>query len=226
MENQRIIFQHIPKTAGTSIASLLKKQFSEEHSFICGKDGVLNDFIALNQKDRNSIKLMIGHVDFGIHDYFDDASSYITFLREPVDRVLSHYYFIRSHRKHRYHQYACRNDIQSFIKSGIRPRMNNCMTRMISGISPDYHCCSEEMLFLAKENIKSHYLFVGFLANIKESLNDFNRLMGWKTCHLPVLNVTPGRPAKEVASAETIGLITEYNQLDIRLYDDLALRTL
>lgn len=217
--NNRIIFQHIPKAAGTSLAKLFVNQFDRDRVFICGsKDGVLNDFIEFEQNERNRLQLLIGHVDFGIHNYFNDESLYITFLRDPIDRVISHYYFIKFNKMHRFHEEANRIDICEFITSGIRPRMNNCMTRMISGISPEYNCCQEEMVDRALENIELHYTFFGFLSNLKESVTLLIKKMGWEEVTIPVLNVTSNKPYKCDLSDKTIDIIMKYNQLDMKLY--------
>jgi len=216
---RRIIFQHIPKTAGTSLANVILSQFKEDHKFVCGRDGVLNNFISLDQNRKNQIKLLIGHVDFGIHKYFDDESLYITFLRDPVKRVVSHYYFIKSHKQHRYHKHANQMRISEFITSGIRPRMNNCMTRMISGISPRYHCCNEEMLYQAINNISAHYAFYGFYDMLDQSVDHLVKVMNWEKVELSVTNATPNKPSIDKISDKITDLIIEYNQLDIKLYN-------
>ena len=43
-------------------------------------------------------------------------------------------------------------EMDEFIKQGIRPRMNNCMVRMISGEYPDYGRCHEGVIDLALAN--------------------------------------------------------------------------
>ncbi len=45
------------------------------------------------------IHLLGGHLPFGIYQYLPSDSRYITFLRDPVERTLSHYYRARSVRK-------------------------------------------------------------------------------------------------------------------------------
>ncbi len=217
----RIIFQHIPKTAGSSLIELFLYQHRDEYKFICGKDGVLDNFINLDQNAKNRIKLLIGHVDFGIHEFFDDKSMYITFLRDPVERVVSHYYFIKSNKMHRYHKNANQMNLGEFIISGIRPRMNNCMTRMLSGISPDYNCCREEMIDRALKNIDLHYCFWGFLSILEESVNFLIKKLGWEEVKIPVSNVTPDKPSKDQISDQTLDIIKTYNQLDMKLYNNL-----
>ncbi len=62
--------------------------------FLCGaKDGVLNDFLGLKKDARDRLKLLAGHVDYGIHHNYQGNSKYIAFLRDPGERVVSHYYY-------------------------------------------------------------------------------------------------------------------------------------
>jgi len=47
---------------------------------------------SLTEKQKNRIKVIYGHqVFYGIHQYFDRPPRYITFLRNPVDRIFSLY---------------------------------------------------------------------------------------------------------------------------------------
>ncbi len=218
--SNRIIFQHIPKVAGTSLASLFVNQFDRNRSFICGsKDGVLRDFMSLEQRKRNLLDLLIGHVDYGIHHNFNGKSKYITFLRDPVERVLSHYYFIKSNKFHRYHKAEKNMDIDEFIICGLRPRMNNCMVRMISGENPGYNKCPDEMIDLALENLDRDYIFVGVVSHLSNSIAALIKIMGWKNVEVERKNVTKNKPDIQSMTEKTIDIIRTYNSLDMKFYD-------
>ena len=45
--------------------------------------------------DIGSCKIVTGHFKYGLHNFFRRKPRYITFLREPLDRAVSHYYFIK-----------------------------------------------------------------------------------------------------------------------------------
>jgi hypothetical protein len=215
-----LIFQHIPKTAGTSIAKLFRSQFNRDEVFICGtKDGVLTNFTKLRPDYRRKVKLLIGHVDFGIHDYFDGNVKYFTFLRDPLDRVLSHYYYIRSDINHRYYNAAQKMDIDQFIEAGVRPRMNNCMVRMISGLNPPFDHCDESMLGQALENINNSYAFVGFFSSLLESVDLLLHQMNWRPIEVANTNPTKNKPDRSNVSKVTLDLIRKYNMLDIKFYN-------
>ncbi len=215
-----LIFQHIPKTAGTSLKPLVTAQFERKRSFICGSsDGVLKDFIGLKADRRNELELLFGHVDYGIHKHFNKDTKYIAFLRDPVERVVSHYYFIKFTESHRHHSTAQSMNIDEFILSGIRPRMNNCMVRMISGINPQYGACKDHMLDQALENLDTHYAFVGSFSNVHESIGLLTRKMNWNPVVIERTNATKNKPDIENLPKKTLDLIRNYNALDIKLYN-------
>lgn len=223
--SRRIIFQHIPKTAGSSLQTLFTSQFDRQRTFICGsQDGVLQDFLQLETDQRDRLDLLIGHVDFGVHQQFSDESTYISFIREPVERVLSHYYFIRDHVHHRYHAEANMMKLEEFMSSGIRPRMNNCMTRMFSGENPQYNACNFAMVEKALDNIDQQYGFIGFFSTINSSVDSLVKIMGWKNITLERKNVTRNKPQIQHVSQEIIDLIRYYNSYDIELYKILRNR--
>ncbi|WDP89724.1 MAG: sulfotransferase family 2 domain-containing protein [Desulfobacter sp.] len=222
-----IIFQHIPKTAGTSLSPLFVSQFVRDQVFVCGsKDGVLTDFVNLEEDRRLQFKLLTGHVDYGIHHHLKEGAKYIAFLRDPVERVLSHYYFIKSEKKHGYHNLAQKMGIDEFLKKGMRPRLNNCMVRMISGVNPLYGQCDESMLEAAVNNISKNYIFIGFVSRLDDSVRNLVDLMGWQPIEVKWLNVTRKRPAVGSLTKQTLSLIQRHNSLDIELYNIMRSRFL
>jgi hypothetical protein len=192
-----------------------------EKSFICGKDGVLNDFLSLPRHRLDNLDFLCGHVDYGIHEHIGRPCVYLAFLRDPVDRVMSHYYFIRNSARHRYREQANAMSLIEFIESGLRPRMNNCMVRMISGLGAKYGECGESMLDRALENLSRHYVFLGITERFDESLAALSNLFGWPPAEYENRVVSVNRPAVSEAPAEDVRVIRKYNELDIGLYERL-----
>ena len=101
------------------------------------------------------IHLLGGHLPFGIYQYLPSDSRYITFLRDPVERTLSHYYRARSVRK--------RNPIPedlSFedVLAGGDYLYDNLQTRMLSGDPEPFGEVTQEMLEQAKENLSERFI--------------------------------------------------------------------
>lgn len=75
------------------------------------------------------------HVAYGLHWLTQRPVVYLTFLRHPVDRALSHYFFIRQcdprFCRHDRYEAAISMDLLSFY---TQPRFRNEMTMMLAGI--------------------------------------------------------------------------------------------
>jgi hypothetical protein len=95
METPRICLIHIPKTAGTSITSVIAKSFKRED--ICPGRTML-DYKDKGEEELAKYKFYKGHIyyEFAIEKLPKDTK-FVTVLREPVERVISLYKFWRSH---------------------------------------------------------------------------------------------------------------------------------
>ena len=99
-------FYHIPKCMGTSLRKMLYSYFTQvydrEKVYVPGVNRKLN--VNLTNQDRYNtiiaaeldIKVLLCHCNFdqeGISSQFSDSSFSITCVREPIDRMISHYYY-------------------------------------------------------------------------------------------------------------------------------------
>jgi hypothetical protein len=171
---------------------------------------------------RNRIRAVIGHFPFGIHELLLKPSTYITFLRDPIDRVISLYYFALKYSNNPYHERLVAHDIslEEFV-AGISCReAENDQTRRLSGLNPDFGACTVDMLRTAKDNMTRSFSVVGITERFDESLLLFKRTLGWtRSIRYWPGQVNDTRPRKESISQATKDLIAKYNQLDIELYD-------
>lgn len=123
--------------------------------------------LELNQEKYEHLQCIYGHFFFGIHQYIKKPSTYITFLREPIEQIISLYYFIRRSPNHGLYSLAQRLDLESFItenNAAIQGQINNPQTRFVSGLisTPD--------LDTAKENLLQHFSIIGITERFDESL--------------------------------------------------------
>lgn len=87
--NKKIIFVHIPKTAGSSFAYFLRKAY--------GKKVVIRDIekfwrgTKTDSKEYESYDVIYGHFHSSKYMYLNGLM--ITFLRDPVERVISQFYY-------------------------------------------------------------------------------------------------------------------------------------
>jgi hypothetical protein len=90
----KVLFLHIPKTAGTTLRIRLARFFNHQHVL-----DIWNRRIGdVSPDDLENCRLLMGH--FAFEDVADLFGQYFTlcFLREPRDRLISTYRFWRAHR--------------------------------------------------------------------------------------------------------------------------------
>lgn len=88
----RIIFLHIPKTAGQSVHAGLIKAFGEK--VVC--PARVNDQLkGYSISELNRYRVFSGHLDWSLLDCVKGPRYTFTVLRKPVDRILSFYFYLR-----------------------------------------------------------------------------------------------------------------------------------
>ena len=230
IDKRPVIFLHIPKTAGTTLHRIIERQYAPEHIISFGPDAhqSIADFKALREERRAQIRMLKGHMAFGLHRYFPTDSDhqrpvYFTLLRDPIERVISHYYHVLRDPTHYLYPYteAGRMGLADFLKSKVPVMLNNGQTRLVSGIweKTPFGACDAEMLETAKQNIREHFVLVGLTERFDETLCLLRMLLGWQNdiSYVP-RNVGDNRPTRDSVSAETLAVVSETNQLDIALY--------
>lgn len=94
VEKTKIIFMHVPKTGGTTLHSLLADKF--KHAEICPER--FNKLGNYKAGELAKYRYYSGHYDFNSCQVIPGLNNeIITFIRKPQDRLISLYYFFRSH---------------------------------------------------------------------------------------------------------------------------------
>ncbi|MBV9993338.1 MAG: sulfotransferase family 2 domain-containing protein [Alphaproteobacteria bacterium] len=132
-----VVFVHIPKTAGSSLRAMLERA-ARDHTVLrdYGKAKettpelydlvhAKGDVAAFRETfGRKKGILLSGH--FPARRYWDffNAESFVTFLRDPVDRVVSEYnHFVNHH--------GWTRGFEAFVTA---PQYRNAMTRHLAGV--------------------------------------------------------------------------------------------
>lgn len=222
-KEQALIFVHIPKTAGTTLSTIITKQYKPTEIFTFNPSISLSKQIYNFKKNPDStirkLKLIQGHFYYGLHNLLPQKCTYITFLRDPVDRLISYYYFIRNWQEHHLHQEAMSMSLVDFVcYSNISTWFDNGQTRFISGENPDFRQVSHEMLNKAKKNIDNYFLIAGIQEDFDQSLIFLKNKLQWKKCFYAPKNVNKFRIDKNDLSSRDLKVIENFNELDLELY--------
>jgi hypothetical protein len=229
-----LIFVHPPKTAGSTLSRIMDWEYSPRS--ICNIDG-RSYYLSYQRvcgwpsERLATMKLFKGHIPFGLHRFTPQPTTYITILREPINRTLSEYYY-RRHR--RTHPIADRDAKRLCLEEYLaKVPYNNPQTKAIAGVDvpcnyrfytivPSYHFysgpCSAETLEIAKANLSRHFSLVGLTERFDETLALAKILFGWKIPCYTSIRQGPKRRTKEEVSPQQRALIAEYNNYDMELY--------
>ncbi|MFT5112817.1 MAG: hypothetical protein ACI8P9_002145 [Parasphingorhabdus sp.] len=222
-----VIFLHIPKTAGTTLRSVLVSRYSRSSVYTIGNDinRDIESLRDLSEVEKQKILLLQGHMTFGLHEYLAHGARYITVLRDPVERVLSEYRFLKTNQRHPFHSRVVKMSLSDFLTSEFNAQSRNGQTRLLSGSHrsdqpgiPDDGEVSEGHLEIALQNLQSHFVVAGTQEKFEQTLLLCQRKLGWwfYPFYIP-RNITARSELSEVI--EDRKLIASQNQLDIKLYN-------
>src|SRR5207249_2987233 len=130
-------------------------------------------FRGLPVEQRGTIKLLTGHMPFGLHAFLPGPSEYVTFLRAPVERVLSHYSFVlRQPTHYLYEKVACQKmPLRDYALGGVAAELDNGQTRYLAGaLDLPVGQCTRKHLEEAKRNLDTYCAVVGLVERFDESL--------------------------------------------------------
>jgi hypothetical protein len=223
-----VIFLHIPKAAGSTLHPIIERQY--EPAEIWTVDGAhvresIETFKQLSEAERGRIRVLKGHMSFGLHRYLLRPATYVTLLREPIDRIISHYTYVRRHPAHDLHeQVVSRNmSLQDYVSSGISVELDNGQTRLLAGFEEmdavtGFAPCVPEMLQSAKRNLENYFSVVGLAESFDAALLVLKHTLGWHHLFHIKENVAKDRLLKSELDQGTLETIREHNALDIQLY--------
>jgi hypothetical protein len=219
-----VLFLHIPKAGGQTLGEIVYAQTRAEtesesdvlkagvayltYGFLKERPLVVPEY-ALPLLRRPDLRAVIGHFWFGLHEHVARPSVYVTTLRDPVERVLSLYYYTRLHDS---------ISLDEFIADPPFREVDNDQTRRIAGVDPEIGECTPALLDAAKENLR-RFAVAGTIERLDDMLPLLQRRLGWQR---PVAwyprNVNPDRPAASSLPRATIAAIRRRNELDFELW--------
>jgi hypothetical protein len=113
-----VLFVHIPKTAGISLYTAMAKWFGPEHSrrYPRSTEEFKQQFLRLPDEELQRYRLISGHFDLPFWLRRDLGDRVIVALvREPVERALSTYRYIRSWTGHPRHALLGKASIAEYV---------------------------------------------------------------------------------------------------------------
>jgi len=225
------LFLHIPKTAGTTLHYLLERQFAikeNELLFTIYKQGhteqAYKKLTSLSREESNRIQVIRGHMPFGWHRLFPWREfSYFTIFRDPIERVISHYYYEYDNPERPFHHLATKMSLEEYIEESGVVEVDNGQTRFIAGASEyPFDEVTYDILEKAKNNLVRYFSVFGFSEKFDEFLILLSHEMNWKkTFFYTPKNVNANRRFRKDLPSNIIQKIenSRHCKLDIELYN-------
>jgi hypothetical protein len=221
--DKAVIFLHLPKCAGTTLNRIIEWEYNPMRVFSIDPIFFLWSYKKLNRwpaERLGQMQVFKGHMPLGIHKRLPQPFTYITFLRDPVERVISAYYFARNYALHPNHRRMSKLTLEEYVR--VSPN-HNVQCKYISGrpFVGNHHAgpCDEGTLEMAKENLLRYFSLVGLTERFDEGLAILKVAFGWEIAKYAKFNVTKNRMKKDSLPASTVELIAERNKYDVALYE-------
>jgi hypothetical protein len=206
-----LISIHIPKTAGTSLLKTFRSEYSHLEVVrldLCRKQSVLVNMVDVKKAYLSKFpKVVHGHFKINeLHEFISLPKNIkiITWLRDPVERVISNYFYL-SKRLHDELDEKRRglNILSKMERSLLEYAQNdlnrNRMTKFLEGMALE------------------DFAFIGFVENYEEDLSRLGKLMNWKATQHFEVNKTGG--AKQQIDQNIRAQIADLNQEDLQFYN-------
>jgi hypothetical protein len=207
---KKLVFIHIPKTAGTSLRLLLESNYKETERRAIYSHQDLDEQLASALNDPK-VKCIYGH--FPLRPIIAESNAtVVTLFREPIARSMSHYnhYSKRMNEKHAQLMEGIDSpeDFTKLVQS------NNRQTAFMSGyLNQKEFLEDKDVLEKALANF-DRLDAVGFTEHYAASIAYFGEQFGWKNTLVEHHN--SGGEKKEVAAKAVWESMNEY---DLPLYD-------
>jgi Sulfotransferase family len=216
--DEQLCFIHIPKTAGTTLTSLLNSKFHQ--SKICPAE-VWSELVEIPADRLHQYQLFRGHFFYDINDLIPRKPVYITILRQPIERVISGYEFMRRNPPTRTealtnHHKAKTMSLKEYVSDMENPSMSNSQTRHLS--LSRYKDDPEQWLSIAKQHL-SEFAYFGLVERFQDSMALLTYTFGWNPLEqIPNLMVGTRKLKQDQLEPEVLATIAQRNALDIELY--------
>jgi hypothetical protein len=222
-QQHQLCFVHLPKTAGTTLTSILDAQFDRHE--ICPIN-YWTDLAQQSPQDLAQYRFFRGHFPYEVSRLLNQQALYLTVLRDPIERVISGYEFMKTCTPTRpqaiiTQQKALSLSLKEFVCDPEASGVINSQTLQLAGREafPTLPAPTDPIwLEVAQQNL-SRFALIGLTERFQETIALITYCFGWKPLvEFQNLMVTKRRPRKDELAQDVIDAIAERNQLDLALY--------
>ena len=228
------LFQHIPKTAGTSLLKEMEICLAPYRNIFSNYHGTPGNPAHLKQREQSLMDAVDRFLGANVRLHYRSASGHLnpnhvhairtalphtqvfTFLRNPVDRVISNFRYIRTPAEPAYEHFIKQYPtIEDFV---VAPTGRNTMWKFVC--ANRFEADAEGL-----NKIFNRYAFFGTLEEMSLCFEFLSALSGCPKTPTIQANKTQTNKDNEIEiTDEVVELIRENNKNDIAFYDEVTRR--
>lgn len=216
-DQKKIIFVHIPKTGGITFKNMLISNYKETDVVKWQKPECNRTVEELHNFISQGKPLIMGHIDFAIlnQEAFDNYKL-ITFLRNPVDRTISHYVHFQTSKLIDHEPYKgmpFEEFLETFAARNWQCQFLSNHKGLASSIENE-----SDMLSEALKNLEEKIFFVGLTEEYDESVIYLRDKIGLKKTQYKYKNRSRNQDLTDELKAKFSKEIADVNRADMELY--------
>jgi hypothetical protein len=246
-DDSPVVFVHIQKTAGTTMRAVARHNVRPAALWELRADDRGPDvdrLLAQVEERPGSVQLVMGHMGMGLGEAIPGGCRYLTVVRDPIRRYISHYHHGRRNAGTWMHEAAAAHPLEEFIDTDEGRRLANLQVSYLTSprtLGPDGQPPNAaappvsqrvpEILGLGRPLEGTHQredldsaitnldrcVALGVTERLEESLLLLQASLGWRRIHVARYGVAPSATA--VRDGELHERIGELNHLDVLLYE-------
>ncbi len=222
---ETLIFVHIPKAAGGSVRRIAERYYHGKPQYMFTR---LNQYSpkvfveTVSEADRAKLRYVSGHTFYGVHRFINNPASYITFFRNPLDYLISHYHFFGRDKAEK--------SLAGFKQFIQNPKNHSLQLDRIVGYDEhpnadgEWECAqnhalpTSNKLEIAEHHLRTHFAAIGLVEHFDESLILLRQRLGWRNIYYTREHYNVRRPRSQEETDAYHALIREYAAPDLQLY--------
>lgn len=241
----KFVFHHVPKCGGTSVGRALRKRYLLSQATVTPESSFRAFELMTGRKDREQMlidvldlreQMLLYHMFEGVrgislhvrfsqaaYNAFADQYNFVTILREPIDRFLSHYNW--SYNKPYAHA-RIEEDFDAFLQTERAERLGATYVEYYCGLPKDVNFRSDIAIAAALDNLEK-FSVIGDLSDLNRFTLDIREALKVKIKITHENRATEQRKVIRASqlSSSTLEKVAALCAPDIAVYEGVGQRS-